>query len=133
MKWSEKAPSYGDIIRVKVKFYYHYGIFADENTVIQFGMPDNGDTPPEEIAVLTTSIDVFSGGAFIECATPEKAEKKRRHSPQKTVALATARIGERGYHILDNNCEHFANECYFGEKKSFLDEVRSKIRKKLDA
>ena len=46
------------------------------------------------------------------------------------VPLAKAR--EKGYNILNNNCEHFANECYFGEKKSFLDEVREKIRHTLN-
>ena len=131
MKWTDKVPQYGDMIRVKVSFYYHYGIFVDENTVIQFGMPDNSNTPPDDIAVMTAHINEFSNGEFVECAEPEKSEKKRRYPPEKTVALAMERVGEKGYNILSNNCEHFANECYFGEKKSFLDEVRVKIRKKI--
>ena len=133
MNWSEKAPIFGDMIRVKVKFYYHYGIFVDEKTVIQFGLPDNGDTPPDDIAVISTDIDTFSNGEFVECLVPDKGERKRRYAPKKTVDLATARIGEKGYNILSNNCEHFANECYFGERKSFLDEVRTTIRQKLKA
>lgn len=132
MKWSDKTPEFGDMIRVKVKFYYHYGIFVDENTVVQFGMPDNTNTPPDDIAVITTDINTFSNGEFVEKADPDRTEKKRRNSPEITVKAALSRVGEKGYNILNNNCEHFANECYFGEKKSFLDEVREKIRHKLN-
>ena len=65
MIWLDKTPQYGDMIRVKVKFYYHYGIFVDENTVIQFGLPDNSGTPPDEIEVMTTDITTFSNGELI--------------------------------------------------------------------
>ena len=131
MKWTQCAPTYGDIIRVKVKFYYHYGIFVDEGNIIQFGMPDNGDTPPDDIEVMSADIDIFSGGEFVERGEPDREERKRRHSPAETVKTAISRLGEKGYNILNNNCEHFANECYFGEKKSFLDDVRVFIRQKL--
>ena len=132
MIWSDKTPAYGDMIRVKVKFYYHYGIFVDENTIIQFGMPDNSNTPPDEIEVMTTDIETFSNGEFVECAEAEKAETKKRRSPKEIVEIALSRLGEKGYNILNNNCEHFANECYFGERNSFLDDVRTKIRQKLN-
>lgn len=133
MNWSDNSPKYGDMIRVKVKFYYHYGIFVDESTVIQFGMPDNGNTPPDEIAVMVTDISTFSNGEFVERAELDKAERKRAFSSKQVVENATSRIGECGYNILNNNCEHFANECVFGEKKSFLDDVRIKIREKLNS
>ena len=132
MIWLDKTPQYGDMIRVKVKFYYHYGIFVDENTVIQFGLPDNSGTPPDEIEVMTTDITTFSNGEFVECAKPEKSERKLYRSPEEIVKIASSRLGEKGYNILNNNCEHFANECYFGERKSFLDDVRKKIRQKLN-
>ena len=62
MKWTQQPPVYGDMIRVKVKFYYHYGIYADDTTIIQFGLPDNRDIPPEKIKVLTTDIEAFANG-----------------------------------------------------------------------
>lgn len=132
MKWSNETPCYGDMVRVKVSFYYHYGIFADENTVIQFGRKDNTSTPPDEICVMTTDIAGFSGGDFVEKSVLDHSENKKRRTPSETVNLALSRLGERGYNILNNNCEHFANECMFGEKKSFLDNVRLKIRSKLN-
>lgn len=132
MQWTQNTPTYGDMIRIKVKFYHHYGIYVDEKTVVQFGMPDNGDTPADDIEVITTDIATFAGGQFVETAKYDHSEKKKLRSPKKIVELALSRVGERGYNILSNNCEHFATECVFGEKKSFLDDVRIKIRNQLN-
>ena len=131
MNWAQKEPRYGDIIRVKVKFYYHYGIYADDATVIQFGFPDNTGIPNEEIKVLTTDITTFANGSFIETQELDFREKKARRTPEDAVSIALSRVGEGNYNILNNNCEHFVNECVFGEKKSFLDDIRRKIRERL--
>ena len=131
MQWTQDMPVYGDIIRVKVHFYHHYGIFADENTIIQFGMPDNAGVSPDMIQVMTTDIDTFAGGEFVEKGVVEPSDKSQRRSPKETVELALSRVGESGYDILTNNCEHFAMECYFGKKSSSFDSIRQKIREKL--
>ena len=56
----------------------------------------------------------------------DKKEAKKRRAPKDTVAMARARLGEKGYHILYNNCEHFAYECVMGERYcSQTDLVRS--------
>ena len=132
MQWTQNPPEFGDMVRVKMSFYYHYGIYKDPETVIQFGRRNNGNTPPDEIAVLITGIDEFSEGEFVETSKLDFSEKRKRRSPEKTVELALSRVGEKGYNILNNNCEHFAYDCMFGEKRSFLDDVRSDIRKKLN-
>lgn len=132
MTWTQDAPSYGDMIRVKIKFYYHYGIYVDNATVIQFGLPDNSGVPANEIKVITTDIETFASGEFVETGIPNHKEKLKRRSAKVTVEAALSRLGETGYNILNNNCEHFVNDCMFGEKKSFLDDVRIKIREKLN-
>lgn len=132
MKWSANAPQYGDVVRVKVKFYYHYGIFVDKQCVVQFGMPDNTGIAPEEIKVITTDIDTFRNGSAVEKAEFSISERVRKHSNEKAVKIALSRVGEDGYNILHNNCEHFVNECVFGESKSgFVDSVRAEIRNKI--
>ncbi len=132
MKWSVSPPKYGDMIRVAVRFYHHYGIYADENTVIQFGLRDNTGISPDSIQILVTDIHTFAAGELVERAELSLAEKRKRRSPKKTVEAALSRVGETGYHILYNNCEHFANQCMFGEARShFLDRVRKEIREKL--
>lgn len=133
MTWTEEMPKPGDIIRIKVKFYYHYGIFADNNTVIQFGLPNNVEMPPEKVLVVQTDISEFLvDGAMLETARFDRKEKAQRRSPKETVEYATSKIGTGGYHILHNNCEHFVSECVFGEaRSSFVDSVRNSIRKKI--
>lgn len=132
MEWTEKDPVYGDIIRTKVRFYHHYGIFVSPEQVIQFGLPDDPMRNAEQIRVLVTDIYAFLQGGELEVAQPDRATKKRMRSPEQIVRIAQSRIGEGGYDILHNNCEHFVNDCAFGEPSSaFLQDVREKLRKKL--
>lgn len=133
MEWIEKAPKYGDIIRTKVSFYHHYGIFVDETKVIQFGLPDDPGKPADQIKVLSTDVYTFLQGGDLEVGKPDSDEKKRMRSPEERVSIAEQRLGTGGYDILHNNCEHFVNECAFGEKKSsFLNDVRAKLKNKLN-
>lgn len=132
MEWLEKPPVFGDIIRTKVRFYHHYGIFVNEDQVIQFGLPDDPMRAAAEIRVLSSDIHAFLQGGELEVAAPTPAEKKSMRTPEAIVALATERLGEGGYDILHNNCEHFVNDCAFGTpSSSFLQGVRDKLRQKL--
>lgn len=132
MQWTEQAPKYGDLIRTKVSFYYHYGVFVREDQVIQFGMPDNVNQPAESVRVLTSDIYEFLRGGELEVGKPEGEERRKMRSARQIVEIALSRIGEGGYDILHNNCEHFVNECAFGEaSSSFVSAVRLALRKKL--
>ncbi len=133
MNWEPSHPHKGDMIRTKVGFYYHYGIYVDDGTVIQFGPPDGASRDPNEIEVISTDIDIFRNGGEVETAKLDLSERLKRNSADKTVEIARSRIGEKGYNILHNNCEHFANECVFGAPHSgFVDSVRRSIREKLN-
>lgn len=133
MDWTEKEPKCGDIIRTKVSFYHHYGIFTENDTVIQFGLPDNVNRPASEVFVIETDVYEFLNGGEIEVGVPSLAEKKKMRAPKEIVRLAREKIGQGGYDILHNNCEHFVNECAFGEHySSFVSAVREKLRKKLN-
>lgn len=132
MEWTNRPPKRGDIIRTKVSFYYHYGIFVDENEVVQFGLPDGPGRPAEEQRVIASDIYAFLQGGELETAKPTREEAKKLRSPEQIVEIARSRMDEGGYDILHNNCEHFVNSCAFGESNSvFLDSVREKIRQKL--
>ncbi len=132
MRWTEKTPVFGDVIRTKVQFYHHYGIFVSEEEVIQFGLPDDPLRAAEQIKVLSTDVTIFLQGGELEVAQPEGAERRNLRTPEQIVSLARQRLGEGGYDILHNNCEHFVNDCAFGEHtSSFLQDVREKLRKKL--
>ena len=130
--WVEKTPTYGDMIRTKVKFYHHYGIFVSEQQVIQFGLPDDPMRPAEQIKVLSSPIDAFLQGGEVEVAEPDAAARRQMRTPEEIVRIASSRLGEGGYDILHNNCEHFVNDCAFGQpSSSFLQDVREKLRAKL--
>lgn len=119
------------MIRVRLGEIYHYGIFVSEDEVIQFGPPplNRPILKDSEIEVISTDIDVFLSGNFLEVAELDKKERKKSRGAQKTVAYAKSKIGTRGYNILYNNCEHFANECVFGVAScSQADRVRAMFR-----
>ena len=129
MKWVYRECQYGDVIRVKLGSVYHYGIFASEDEVIAFGLPPTAENlkNQQDIKVLATDIDVFSCGNMIETAQLTLKEKRKRQSPDKSVSAARARIGEGGYNLIHNNCEHFVNEIVFGKK---ISEQELEVRRK---
>lgn len=132
MIWEEKTPVYGDLIRTRVRFYYHYGIYVDDRHVIQFGLPDNTGIPNEEIRVLGTDVRTFLAGGIVETGTPDREERRNMRTPDEIVRRAQSRLGETGYNILHNNCEHFVYDCAFGTPQSgWLEAARSELRKKL--
>ena len=129
MKWKMTEACFGDIVRVSLGAIYHFGIFVSEEEVIQFGLPPTPNRRAEDVEVLSSSVYDFLAGGFLEVGICEGREKKRRKTPEETVSAARRRLGERGYDIIYNNCEHFANECAFGEKfSSMTDSLRNKFR-----
>lgn len=124
MRWEPTACQTGDMVRVRLGGVYHYGIFVSEDEVIQFGLPPTAENRAKkgEVTVLATDIDVFACGCIVETACLDKPEQKRRIPPSETVALARARLGEGGYNLIHNNCEHFVNECVFGESRCTQEE-----------
>ena len=128
MKFRPADCKRGDMIRVRVGSIWHYGVYVSEDEVIQFGAPprEGAARSGAAIAVCTTSIDEFSGGSIVQRAQLTLLERMRRIPPDKTVALARSRIGECGYDLLHNNCEHFAHECVFGVKRSEQEEEARK-------
>lgn len=41
------------------------------------------------------------------------------HATEEVLQRARSRLGEDGYHLLDNNCEHLAEWCLHGVARSF--------------
>ena len=117
MKWTFREASFGDIVRVKAGEIYHYGIYVSEEEIIQFGLsPFHNAGTIKDIAVCTSDVDNFLFGGFMEVEELDRKEKKKRRSPEDTVNAAKERLGEGGYDILCNNCEHFVYECAFGRR-----------------
>ena len=118
MNWRPQQCRPGDMIRVNLGVLYHYGIFVSEDRVIQFGLPPIPENrmPQSEVKVLATDIDTFACGKIVEVAVFDKPEAEKAFSPEQIVARAAGRLGETGYNLIHNNCEHFVYECVFGVK-----------------
>lgn len=131
MKWQFKEPSMGDMIRVKSGTIYHYGIYVSDDEVVQFGLApvQRATLKDSDIEVLTSDIDAFLNGGFLEVCEFDRKERKKNRKPDEIVRYARSKLGTHGYNILYNNCEHFANECVSGVRAcSQADEVRAMFR-----
>ena len=107
------------MIRVKLGPVWHYGVYASDDEVIAFGLPPwPAPPPPETVRVVATDIDVFACGQMVEQAVCGGLEKRRRVPPEESIRRARARLGEGGYDLLNNNCEHFARACVLGTHES---------------
>ncbi|MGN0452561.1 MAG: lecithin retinol acyltransferase family protein [Ruminococcus sp.] len=134
-KWEYKKPEAGDQVRVKRTGYYHHGIYTGQS-VIQFGEGDSESDMLhcENNDVNETSLGDFLKGGLLEVRVYSKKELKLKNSPEETVRIAREHLGEKGYHFIRNNCEHFSNLCAFNEKISLqaeaqLEDIRNRIKK----
>ena len=115
MNWEFKQPAPGDMVRVKLGNIYHYGVFVGEDEIIQFGLAPSArpTLKDSEIEVIASDLGTFLCGGRLEVAVSDDARQACR-TPEQVIAFARQSLGRRGYHILKNNCEHFAYECVTG-------------------
>lgn len=90
--------------------FAHHGIYVGCGRVVHYGAFVHGlhRGPVEEVSLARFThrhtLWVRPGAARFDCE-----EVSRR---------ARSRIGERGYRLLSNNCEHFCEWCLRGEHRS---------------
>lgn len=118
-KWSLRCPIEGDIIRVSIgNNMHHYGIYVSDSCIIQYGKAYDIFQDSSEVSVLVGTIQEFVGNKYIEVREYSLLEKLKKNSKEKIIEKAKSRIGEKKYNILNNNCEHFVNECVFNKHES---------------
>lgn len=130
MSWIIKKPNYGDHIRVNRGLYYHHGIYAADNCIIHFASNEKGhETDLKYASICLTNIDDFRKESIVEVREFTDIELISKREPSEIINFAFTKLGETGYDIFNNNCEHFANECLFGEAKSSqVDEVKKFLK-----
>jgi len=118
MNWVKRKPAPGEMIRVGVGGLYHFGIYVSDAEVIQFGLaPDRrAALQDSEVEVLAAPFCEFTANGEAEVCAFSEEERKDHRRPEEVVAFARSKLGMKGYHILYNNCEHFANECVTGKR-----------------
>ncbi len=116
--WEMKNPTYGDQIRVNRGLYYHHGIYASNDSVYQFAAPAGMEISPENARVICTTLGEFLKGGNVEVRVYTEEELKKKRTPEEIIAYAKEHLGEGGYDLVTNNCEHFSNRCAFGVSNS---------------
>jgi hypothetical protein len=115
--WSKIKPTYGCQIRVNRGLYYHHGIYESDDVIYQFASV-NGELDPKTAEVCTTTLEGFLKGGVLEVREYTEEEKKELRKPDDIIKYAKAHLGEMGYDLISNNCEHFSNRCAFGKSQS---------------
>jgi hypothetical protein len=102
--------SKGDHIFVNRGAYTHHGIDVGDEQVIHYtGEPGS----KSNASIVKTTLAEFSQGEEVQTVEYGKCLPVSR-----TVELAYSRLGEMKYHLVFNNCEHFARFCKTGDHES---------------
>lgn len=99
-----------DHLIVRRRGYTHHAIDLGDGYVVQYG---RGVADAAEACVQITSRAKFAKGRPVEQGTSPCA-----YSSDEVVRRALHRVGEREYHVLWNNCEHFVTWCRSGRRVS---------------
>jgi len=100
----------GSRLIVRRRAYFHHGIYTGNGKVIHYA----GWFRSTRGLVEEATLEEFTEGHSYRIG---------RMPPDRTagediVRRARSRLGERRYHLLRNNCEHFCNWCQLGECRS---------------
>lgn len=100
----------GDHIFVRRLGYTHHGVEVADGLVIHFtGTPGS----KRGAAIRQEPIEVFRSGGVVQVRRYEQ-----RLEPDVAVERAESKLGQSGYNLYANNCEHFARWCVTGNHRS---------------
>jgi hypothetical protein len=104
-----KAMAKGDHLYVEGLFDHH-GIDCGDSTVIHYDASFKGGIGE----IVRVSKSEFAKGKSIRIK-----KYATNYSPDEIVTGAEQRLGERSYHPIHNNCEHFVYWCTTGESECY--------------
>lgn len=117
--WVMKNPNRGDHIRVNRGLYTHHGVYISDEEVIHFtGTEDDSILDWSKNEVIKTDLDYFLRSGQLEVKEYTDDEIQDLYQLEHIVAYARACLGDKGYNLVFNNCEHFANTCTLGRFRS---------------
>lgn len=119
--WVQKPPQRGDHIRVQRMegLYAHHGVYVSDREVIHFtGADDDSILDWNKPEVISTYLAAFLKDGVLEVKEYTDEEFADLYSPEQIVNYARACLGYKGYNLIFNNCEHFANVCTLGRFRS---------------
>lgn len=118
-RWKAAAPKLGDHIKVRRLGYTHHGIYISKNEVIHFTGRDNDNLKDwKHNRIMATTLDEFLKGGKLLVRQYTIYEQRHLRQPLEIMTIARQFIGQDGYNLFLNNCEHFCNVCTFNKKYS---------------
>src|SRR5215469_10838501 len=100
----------GSRLIVRRRAYFHHGIYMGNGRMIHYAGWSRGTRGLVEEETLEQFTEGHPYRIGRMPADRRAGEDIARH--------AHSRLGERRYHLLRNNCEHFCNWCQLGECRS---------------
>ena len=118
--WNVRKLRYGDQIRVNRGFYYHHGIYEDDNHVYQYAAKEGSEVSTKNALIIVTDLNTFLKGGIAEAREYNEIELEKLLSKDEIINRAKSLLGTGlgEYNLITNNCEHFSNYCAFGVKES---------------
>jgi len=113
--WKENVtPKRGDLLRVNRGLYYHYGVYYENNTVFQFaGEATDSIENTENVMIRISPIEVFIKNSVLEVYEFSEEELKNTYPIEERIQRAKSELGNKGYDLVSNNCEDFANRVVY--------------------
>lgn len=112
----------GDHLYIDCGSHYHHGIYYGNDKVAHYIGTKDGTK------ISITSLRRFSSRRKIRIKKHKKCYPSKR-----VVGRAKKRLGEKKYHLIFNNCEHFATWCKTGRHKSKqVDDLRESSKKLIE-
>lgn len=97
--------------RIGIVGFWHHGILCPDGSVIHYATRSGASKiEKKQFRILRTSLKRFKGGA----ETVYEVKHDHTFSPEEIVRRAESQLGERGYNLIFNNCEHFTVWCSTG-------------------
>jgi len=114
-KWrlvANEEPLLGSHIVTPRRGYLHHGIYVGGGKIVHYAGLVHGlrRRPVEE-----TTLDRFARGRTVWV----RSDRPPIFSSREVIRRARSRMGEDGYRLLTNNCEHFCKWCLHGEHRSY--------------
>jgi hypothetical protein len=114
-KWrlvANEEPLLGSHIVTPRRGYLHHGIYVGGGKIVHYAGLVHGlrRRPVEE-----TTLDRFARGRPVWV----RFDRPPIFSSREVIRRARSRMGEDGYRLLTNNCEHFCEWCLHGEHRSY--------------
>lgn len=118
--WTKRELRFGDQIRVNRGFYFHHGIYEDDDHIYQYAAKEGSEVSPTNALIICTNLKTFAKDGIVEARDYNEEELKVLKPKEKIIQTAKEKLGTGlgEYNLVTNNCEHFSNYCAFGKKES---------------